>query len=274
MTATGLRLYRTAPHACGYYDDRIAQDLVLDPQDPMLPRAYAFALAQGYRRSGALVYRPRCEGCGACVPVRVPVDAFRPDRSQRRCLRRNADLHIATAPVQRGDEHFELYRRYLAARHRDGGMDDATPESFDAFLACDWSPTRFLELRLHDRLIAVAATDVLPDALSAVYTFFDPDQPARGLGTRAILAQIDWARGAGLSYLYLGFWLAGHPKMDYKIRYRPIESFLDGRWQRHAIPLRKVAATRSTRVSVPPADVADTGNPVRAVMPAPPNPEE
>ncbi len=232
--SAGLRLYRTAPHACGYYGDRIAQDLVLDPQDPMLPRAYAFALAQGYRRSGTLVYRPRCEGCAACVPVRVPVDAFRPDRSQRRCLRRNADLQIATVPARRSGEHFALYRRYLAARHRDGGMDDATPESFDTFLACDWSPTHFLELRLDGRLIAVAATDVLPDALSAVYTFFDPDLAARGLGTCAILAQIGWARREGLAHLYLGFWLDAHPKMDYKIRYRPIEAFRDGRWQRLA----------------------------------------
>lgn len=236
MTAAGLRLYRTAPHACGYWRERVAQDLVLDPHDPMLPHAYASALTQGFRRSGAIIYRPRCDGCAACVPVRVPVAAFAPNRSQRRCRRDNADLEIKMAPVRRSDEHLALYRRYLQARHRDGGMDEATPESFDAFLACAWSPTRFLELRKDGRLLAVAATDVLPNALSAVYTFYEPNEAARGLGTCAILAQIDWARRAHLAHVYLGFWLAGHPKMDYKIRYRPIESFRDGRWERRTAP--------------------------------------
>ena len=223
----GIRVFQTVEHACGYWPERRASDLVLDPADPALPGLYGPALALGFRRSGAHVYRPHCTGCRACTPVRVPVAAFRPSRSQRRTQARNADLQVSMRPAVRDEETFALYRRYVGTRHAGGGMDDPSPAEFDAFLACAWSPTHFLELREGERLLAVAVTDVLGDSLSAVYTFFDPSQPARSLGTQAILAQIGLARSLGLDFLYLGFWLEGHPKMDYKRRFRPLE-FLDG----------------------------------------------
>lgn len=206
----------------------MARDLVLDPHDPDLPEAYADALALGFRRSGAHIYRPHCVGCNACTPVRVPVAEFVPNRSQRRCLRDNADLEITIAPAHGQTEHFALYQRYLDARHRGGGMDDGDAEDFNRFLIGPWSPSRFLEFRQHKRLIAVAVTDELPSALSAVYTFFDPDEAKRGLGTLAILSQIDWARREGLAHLYLGFWIKDHQKMGYKQNFRPLER-LEGR---------------------------------------------
>ena len=223
-----MRLFHTAEHFCGYWPERIARDLVLDPHDPALPAAYPDALALGFRRSGALVYRPHCNGCRACVPVRILVDAFEPDRSQRRCLRGNADLEVRLAPASRDREQVELYRRYLAARHPDGGMDGGDGGDFDRFLTGPWSPTRFLEIRNCGRLLAVAVTDVLPQALSAVYTFFDPDSAARGLGTFAVLQQIALARRERLAHLYLGFWIDRHPKMHYKLKFRPLQ-LLDGR---------------------------------------------
>ena len=232
-----MRLFHTAEHPCGYWPDRVARDLVLDPHDPLLSEAYEDALALGFRRSGGHVYRPHCDGCRACVPVRVPVDGFVPDRSQRRCLRDNADLDVQLTPALRDTEHLDLYRRYLAARHPGGGMDGADAGDFERFLTGPWSPTRFLEIRDGGRLLAVAVTDVLPHALSAVYTFFDPDAAARGLGTFSVLQQIALAQRRQLPYLYLGFWIEDHPKMHYKTNYRPLQ-VLDGREWR-TLPSRR-----------------------------------
>ena len=222
-----IRLFQTLEHACGYWPDRLSRDLIVDPTDPQLPLVFPQALAMGFRRSGGHVYRPYCIGCRACISVRIPVRRFRPNRAQKRCLGRNADLVVSSGPARRSDENFALYRRYLEARHRGGGMDDPGPENFDAFLSCAWSPTEFMEFRLDGELVAIAVTDVVADALSAVYTFFAPEHAARSLGTFAILSQVNRAREEGRSHVYLGFWLDGHPKMAYKRGFRPLE-YLDG----------------------------------------------
>ncbi|GAA3930449.1 arginyltransferase [Luteimonas lutimaris] len=227
-----LRIFDTGAHPCGYFPERTARDLVLDPRDPRLPRFYPQALEWGFRRSGDLVYRPHCGQCRACIAVRIPVEDFVPDRSQRRCLRRNADLTMRVVAAQRTDEQLALYQRYLKARHRDGGMDDHGASEFEQFLVGAWSEGRFLEFRAGGRLLAVAVTDCTDRALSAVYTFFDPDESARGLGTYAILRQLAWARDEGLRHLYLGYWIEGHRKMDYKRRFRPLETFTGRGWRR------------------------------------------
>lgn len=231
MSAASIRLYQTAEHACGYWPERSARDLLLDPHEPQLAQVYPQMVALGFRRSGSHVYRPRCSDCAACIPLRVPIATFVPDRSQRRCLQRNADLTVTEQPARFDRERYALYRRYLAGRHPDGSMATGDERDFATFLSADWSPTRFLEVRLHDRLLAVAVTDVLPNALSAVYTFYDPDEHARGLGTFGVLQQIEWARRTGREHLYLGFWLQGHPKMHYKARFGPAEILRDGQWQ-------------------------------------------
>src|SRR5687768_7757396 len=222
-----IRLFQTLEHACGYWPDRLSRDLIVDPTDPQLPLVFLQALAMGFRRSGGHVYRPYCIGCRACISVRIPVQRFRPNRAQKRCLSRNADLVVSSGRARRSDENFALYPRYLEARHRGGGMDDPGPENFDAFLSCAWSPTEFMEFRLDGELVAIAVTDVVADALSAVYTFFAPEHAARSLGTYAILRQVQRAHEEGRSHVYLGFWLDGHPKMTYKRSFRPLE-FLDG----------------------------------------------
>ena len=232
MKSDLIRVFQTLEHPCGYYADRHARNLVIDPLARGLPQVYGTALERGFRRSGGHVYRPHCQGCRACIASRIPVSDFAPDRSQRRCLRRNADLTVQIAPARRTGENFALYQRYLAVRHPDGGMDDPAEEDFERFLACAWSPTRFVELRLGEELLAGAVTDVLPQGLSAVYTFYSPDHPARSLGTCAILQQVEWARRQGLPHVYLGYWIADHPKMDYKLRFHPLEQLRDGRWQR------------------------------------------
>lgn len=230
-----LRLFHTGEHPCGYWPERIARDLVLDPRDPRLPKFYPTALGWGFRRSGDLVYRPHCQQCRACVAVRIPVHDFRPDRSQRRCAARNMHIESRIVAAERNEEHFALYQRYLAARHRYGGMDDHGRVEFDQFLIGSWSQGRFLELRDrsdegHGKLVGVAVTDVVPGALSAVYTFYDPDYESHSLGTLAILRQIEWAQREYRAHLYLGYWIDGHRKMDYKRRFRPLEHFDGKNW--------------------------------------------
>ena len=154
------------------------------------------------------------------------------------CAARNTDVQVRIVKAHRSAEHFALYRRYLQARHRDGGMDDHGPAEFDQFLVGSWSDTRFMEMRTTaadgapGALLGVAVTDRVPHGLSAVYTFFDPDQAARGLGTLGILQQIEWARREGLPHLYLGYWIDGHGKMDYKRRFHPLEAFNGRHWRR------------------------------------------
>ncbi|QSX77133.1 arginyltransferase [Agrilutibacter solisilvae] len=223
-----FRLFQTAEHPCGYWPERVARDLVFDPRDPRMGQWYPLALGWGFRRSGDIVYRPHCNNCRACTAVRIPVHRFRPDRSQRRCLAANATVETRVLPAERTDEQLALYRRYLAARHAGGGMDTHGATEFDQFLVGSWSQGRFIELREDGRLLAVAVTDLVENALSAVYTFFEPDLVARGLGTLAILRQIEWARSTERAHLYLGYWIAGHRKMDYKRRFKPLEGF-DGR---------------------------------------------
>ena len=236
MKPETVRLFQTLPHPCGYFGERTAQNLVIDPASPHLAQIYDAALLRGYRRAGGHVYHPHCRRCQACVPARVAATEFRPDRSQRRCQRRNADLDTVIEPAAYSDEYFALYARYLDVRHAGGGMDNPAVEDFTRFLYTPWSPTRFVALRRRGRLLAVAVTDFSSSGLSAVYTFFDPDEAARGLGTFAILTQIDLARQRGIEHVYLGYWIAGHPKMDYKARFRPLELLGPHGWHRIGEP--------------------------------------
>lgn len=226
-----LALYLSPEHPCGYLQDRSARTVFLDPQvTPHQPLYTAFA-AQGFRRSGSFLYRPQCEHCRACVPIRVPVEKFQPDRTQRRIRRMNQDLEISSRPTEFDPEHFALYRRYLAQRHSGGGMDHHTPADYTAFLTSRWSNTISVEFRLASRLIAVAVMDELDDALSAVYTFYEPRMGQRSLGTFAILWEIEEARRRGLQWLYLGYWIADSRKMAYKNRFKPYEHYGADGWQ-------------------------------------------
>jgi arginine-tRNA-protein transferase len=151
------------------------------------------------------------------------VAQFKPSRAQRRAAQRHADLVAKVGTLAFDAEHYDLYLNYQATRHAGGGMDEAEASDFRRFLTAPWSPTLFLEFRQGTRLLGVAVTDVCLTGMSAVYTFFDPDETARSLGTFAILQQVELARRRGIPWLYLGFWIEGHPKMDYKRRYRPLQ---------------------------------------------------
>jgi len=223
MRSDHVRLFQTLPHACGYYPGRTAQNLVIDPAAPQLDRLYGAALDHGFRRAGGHLYFPHCPSCHACTPCRIDVANFKPDRSQRRCLKRNDDLIVRECMAGYNSERHALYSRYLRTRHPGGGMDEAEASDFRRFLTAPWSPTVFLELHQGERLLAVAVTDVCITGISAVYTFYDPDEQERGLGTFAILQQIELAKRRGIPWVYLGFWIEGHPKMDYKRRFKPLQ---------------------------------------------------
>jgi leucyl-tRNA---protein transferase len=232
--ARQLALYFTAEHGCSYLDDRRARTLFVDPLARIDGPTYQALVDQGFRRSGAHVYRPACRGCTSCVPVRIPVASFRPNRSQRRNWTRNVgDISLIQTRATFDPEQFALYQTYLAARHPTGGMaDDGSIESYRRFLVDPWGgETHFLELRLSGRLAAVAVTDQLPRGLSAVYTFFDPTLAQRGLGTFAVLTQIATARRLGLPYVYLGYWIAESHKMAYKSRFQPLETWDGRQWE-------------------------------------------
>jgi len=223
MRSDNVRLFQTLPHSCGYFAERTAQNLVIDPAAPQLDQLYGAALERGFRRAGGHLYLPHCGHCRACTPCRIDVEHFAPDRAQKRCMKRNADIVISESMAGYNAERHTLYERYLRQRHPGGGMDEADASDFRRFLTAPWSPTLFLEMRLAKRLVGVAVTDVCTNGLSAVYTFFDPDEHARSLGTFAILQQAALAKRRGLPWVYLGFWIEGHPKMDYKRRFRPLQ---------------------------------------------------
>jgi arginine-tRNA-protein transferase len=207
----------------------------VDPLAQVDGVTYQALLSLGFRRSGAHIYRPACAGCARCIPLRIPVRDFVPNRSQRRNLTRNRDqVELRYAPARFEPEHYALYRSYVRSRHADGIMAEATESGYKEFLTTPWGgETLFMELRLDGRLVGMAVTDRMPDSLSAVYTIFDPDLSDRSLGTYAILRQIEEARGQGLAYLYLGYWIGSCRKMSYKDRFRPVEAWIDERWRRY-----------------------------------------
>lgn len=227
-----LHFYTTPPHACSYLPGRQAVTLFADPSVAKDTAVYTLLSSHGFRRSGEHLYRPHCHTCRQCVPVRVPVAEFVPRRHQRRTLSHNADLTVTSALAVFDPEQYALYRRYLASRHPGGGMDDPSPQQYLDFLSSSWTQTEFLEMRLGGRLVAVAVIDAMADALSAVYTFYEPDMADRGLGKFSILYEIGEASRRGLPWLYLGYWIRDCRKMSYKNDYQPIEYFWDGRWTR------------------------------------------
>jgi len=223
-------LFLSLPHPCSYLPERRSTSLFLDPRRKLDSEAYAHFVRLGFRRSGDFVYRPHCGQCDACVPVRIPVARFQPSRGQRRIWKRNADLTVQARTPAFYDEHFALYTRYQSARHPGGGMDDPDPGKYLGFLAAERIDTVFHEFRLGDRLLAVAVVDFLPDSLSAVYTFFDPEERRRSLGTYAVLWQVAEARRRGLHHVYLGYWIAECAKMSYKAAFAPLEACRHGVW--------------------------------------------
>ena len=237
------QFFMTAPNTCGYLPDKVERK-VFTHLVGMRAAALNDLLTQaGFRRSQTIAYRPACDQCNACVSVRVPVDEFEPSRNMRRVLEANSDLVGLTIPNKATSEQYSLFRSYLGDRHSDGGMIDMSVLDFSLMIEDSHVDTTLIEYRrrgpdtfINGRgtgpLIATALTDILSDGLSMVYSFFDPELSDRSLGTYMILDHIQRTKKQGLPYLYLGYWINGSKKMDYKARFMPQERLGLNGWMR------------------------------------------
>jgi arginine-tRNA-protein transferase len=237
------QFYLTSPSPCPYLPGKEERKVFTHLVGERADGLNDLLTHGGFRRSQSIAYRPACEGCRACVSVRVPAEDFRPSRNMRRIAERNADVVGEMRSATPTSEQYSVFRAYLDARHRDGGMADMTVLDYAMMVEDSHVDTRLVEYRQRepdsraDRrgsgpLLGVALTDLLNDGLSMVYSFFDPDDDARSLGTFMILDHIARARRMGLVYVYLGYWVRGSRKMDYKGRFLPQERLMPQGWVR------------------------------------------
>ncbi|GBG12746.1 arginine-tRNA-protein transferase [Novimethylophilus kurashikiensis] len=226
-----LKFYVTTQYPCGYLPDQQARSLVAAPAQLIDTATYGELVKQGFRRSGLYTYRPHCENCQSCVPVRLRVNDFHPTRSQRRAWKHHENLIALMRPLEFSEEHFELYSAYQKTRHAGGGMDTDNAEQYRSFLMQSGIDSAMIEFRENGVLRMVSIVDRLPDGLSAVYAFYDSSIPGASYGTYNVLWLTQWCRQQNRPYLYLGYWIEQSRKMSYKIEFQPLEKLVGMHWR-------------------------------------------
>lgn len=225
-----LAFFATPEQPCGYLPEQQSTTLFVDPNAIITTENYSTLSGLGFRRSGKHFYRPYCENCQACTPIRVNTKQFKPSKSQKRLLKKNASLKAQTLKADFHEDHYLLYEKYLHHRHSDGDMYPPSRSQYRSFLVDGHSSSQFIEFSLEGELCAVAVCDQLKDGLSAIYTFFDPELSSLSLGKYAILWQIQEAQERNLDYLYLGYFIKDCRKMAYKNQYSPFEARINNQW--------------------------------------------
>jgi arginine-tRNA-protein transferase len=232
-----IQFYVTAPYTCSYLPNQLAQSIIATPQHLVDGHQYSGLIQQGFRRSGKFVYRPHCENCNACIPVRLPVADFQETRSQKRAFKQHVTLEATVSTLSFDEAHFALYKAYQIARH-EGNEQEETAEQYRNFLVQSNVDSLFISFTLNGILKMVSVVDILEDGVSAVYTFYDTTDSKASYGTYSILWLIEWCKQLKLPYLYLGYWIKSSQKMAYKENFSPQEALIDGEWQKikHAKP--------------------------------------
>lgn len=227
-----IRLFETVVDQCPYLDDQQSASILVDPDHPVEPDLFSLLSRSGFRRSGEMLYSPKCPNCTACVSVRIPVDDFKHSKNQKRVWRKNRDLLISVEDVRFEQTHFDMYLRYQQQRHPDSSMCDEDERKYIGFIESNFARSKFLCFYVDQTLIGISVLDQFKGGLSAVYTFFEPSEHKRSLGTYAILYAAKMAQNRGIPFLYLGYWIDGSPKMDYKRNFKPLEGYIKRKWEK------------------------------------------
>lgn len=235
-----IQFFVTNAHDCSYLENRQATALFADPYSTMTSETFGALMEIGFRRSGDYIYKPRCNSCQACIPVRVPARTFTRSRSQKRIWKKNQHLQVHIESPAFREEDYALYETYINTKHQDGGMHPPTVDQYESFLFCQWSNSSFIRFFEGQQLVCIAVMDQIPNGLSAVYTFYHPDFSHLSLGTYSVLWQMDFCLKHSIQHLYLGYWIKECKKMSYKNQYAPYELFMNEQWKLHeaSTPIR------------------------------------
>jgi len=227
-----LAFYITPEHCCPYLDDKQSKTLFMSPEVAPNEELYDRLINNGFRRSGDHIYRPHCDDCKACISIRIPCDTFTATKQQKRCAKKGLRFSQRLQPACFDQQHYQLFERYINARHTDGDMYPTSEKQYREFILSDWLNTQFLDLLepTTGELIACLVFDEINSGTSAIYSFFDPDYSRFSPGRLLVLNLINFTREKQLKYVYLGYWIKNCRKMSYKGEYRPTECFIDDRW--------------------------------------------
>jgi len=225
-----IKLFETVTSECPYLEGQISASIIIDPEETVKPSLFSLVSHSGFRRSGNMLYSPKCPNCTSCVSVRIPSQLFTPSRSQKRVWKKNQDLSISIEDVSFKQEHFDLYLKYQQHRHPESSMCDTDPEKYISFINSEFSNSKFICFYLKGELIGLSVIDQFNGGISAVYTFFDPEQQQRSLGTYAILYLVKLSRLREIPYVYLGYWVDQSSKMDYKRHFKPLQGYRNRQW--------------------------------------------